>query len=76
MKPGDLRRFKDDAVFPAAAHKTFPSRTFMVLNVEGRVPGKFSGRVEVFLDSKVLGPWGYAWVEHSSEPLEPVQIHP
>ena len=75
MKPGDLRRFKDDAVFPAAAHKTFPSRTFMILNVEGRVPGKFSGRVEVLLDSKVLGPWGYAWVEHSSEPLEPVQVH-
>ena len=76
MKPGDLRRFKDDAVFPAAAHKTFPSRTFMILSVEGRVPGKFTGRVEVLLDSKVLGPWGYAWVELSSELLEPVQIHP
>ena len=75
MKAGDLRRFKDDAVFPAAAHKTFPSRTFMIINVDGRVPGKFSGRVEVLLDSKVLGPWGYAWVEQSSEPLEPVQVH-
>ena len=75
MKAGDLRRFKDDAVFPAAAHQTFPSRTFMVLNVDGRVPGKFSGRVEVLLDSKVLGPWGYAWVEQSSESLEPVQVH-
>ena len=72
MKRGDLRRFKDDAVFPAAAHKTFPGRTFMVLNVDGRVPGRFSGCVEVLLDSKVLGPWGYAWVEQSSEPLEPV----
>lgn len=72
MKPGDLRRFKDDAVFPAAAHTTFPSRTFLVLNVFGRVPGKYSGRVEVLLDNKVMGPWGYVWVEQSSELLEPV----
>lgn len=72
MKPGDLRRFKDDAVFPAAAHKTFPSRTFMILSVFGRVPEKYSGRVEVLLDNKVMGPWGYVWVEQSSELLEPV----
>ena len=75
MKPGDLRRFKDDAVFPAAAHKTFPNRTFMVLNVDGRHPGRMAGRVEVLLDGKVLGPWGYPWVEQNSENLEPVQVH-
>jgi hypothetical protein len=72
MKAGDLRRFKDSAVFPAAASETFPCRTFLVLNIFDRVPGKFSGRVEVLLDGKVLGPWGYAWVEQSSELLEPV----
>lgn len=67
MKPGELRRFKDDAVFPAAAHQTFPSRTFVILSVFGR-----PGRVEVLLDGKVLGPWGYPWVEQNSELLEPV----
>ena len=76
MKSGDLRQFKDNAVFPAAAHQTFPSRTFMILNVDGRVPGHTAGRVEVLLDGKVLGPWGYPWVEQNSELLEPVQIHP
>ena len=76
MKPGDLRRFKDSAVFPAAAHETFPSRTFVILSVFGRHPGRTAGRVEVLLDGKVLGPWGYPWVEQNSELLEPVQVHP
>ena len=76
MKPGDLRRFKDDAVFPAAAHKTFPSRTFMILSVFGRVPGKRAGRVDLLVDGEVKKEWGYPWVEQNSEPLEPVQIHP
>ena len=76
MKPGDLRRFKDSAVVPAAASETFPSRTFVILSVFGRHPGRMAGRVEVLLDGKVLGPWGYPWVEQNSETLEPVQVHP
>lgn len=73
MKPGDLRRFKDSAIFPAAASSTYPSRTFVILSVFGRHPGRTAGRVEVLLDGKVLGPWGYPWVQQNSELLEPVQ---
>ena len=70
MKPGDLRRFKDSAFFPAAANKTFPGRTFVILSVFGRHPGRTAGRVEVLIDGKVLGPWGYPWVEQNSEALD------
>jgi len=69
MKPGDLRRFKDDAVFPAAAIENFAGRTFVILSVFGRHPGRMAGRVEVLLDGKVLGPWGYPWVEQNSETI-------
>jgi len=69
MNLGDLRRFKDSAIFPAAANKTFPGQPFVVLSVFGRVPGHRAGRVEVLLDGKVLGPWGYPWVEQNSEAL-------
>ena len=69
MKAGDLRRFKDYAFFPAAAHQTFPSRTFVILSVFGRHPGRTAGRVEVLLDGNVLGPWGYPWVEQNSEAI-------
>ena len=72
MKPGDLRRFKDSAVFPLAAAKTFPGRTFVILGIFDRHPGRTAGRVEVLLDGKVLGPWGYPWVEQNSEALNEV----
>ena len=70
MKPGDLRRFKDSAVFPGAASETFPGRTFVILSVFGRHPGRMAGRVEVLLDGKVLGPWGYPWVQQNSEVIQ------
>lgn len=70
MQPGDLRRFKDSAVFPLAAHETFAGRTFVVLSVFGRFPARYAGRVEVLIDGKVLGPWGYPWVEQNSESLD------
>ena len=71
MNPGDLRRFKDSAACSLAAHKTFPGRTFVVLSVFGRLPvGDYAGRVEVLIDGKVLGPWGYPWVEQNSEALD------
>jgi hypothetical protein len=70
VKPGDLRRFKDSAVFPPAASRTFPGRTFVILSVFGRVPGYHSGRVEVLIDGVVAGPWGYPWVEQNSEALD------
>ena len=69
MKPGELRRFRDSAVFPAAASETFPGRTFVILSVFGRHPGRMAGRVEVLLDGKVLGPWGYPWVEQNTETI-------
>ncbi len=72
MKPGDLRRFKDSAFFPGAAPKTYSGRTFVILSIFDRHPGRTAGRVEVLIDGKVLGPWGYPWVEQNSELLEPV----
>ena len=69
MKAGDLRRFRDNAVFPLAATQTFAGRTFVILNVFGRFPGRYAGRVEVLIDDKVLGPWGYPWVEQNSEAI-------
>ena len=74
MNPGDLRRFKDDAFFPAAASETFLGRTFMVVSIFKRVPGRTAGQVELLVDGKLVGPWGYPWVEQNSELLEPV--HP
>ena len=73
MRPGELRRFKDDAHFPRGAPERFTGLPFVVLNIFGHQPGRYSGRVEVLVGGKVLGPWGYPWVLHNSEPLEPVQ---
>jgi len=73
MSPGDLRRFKDDARFPLAATENFTGQPFVVLTIVGRVPGRYSGRVDVIVGGKVKQGWGYPWVEHNSEPLEPVQ---
>lgn len=72
MRPGDLRRFKDSAVFPLAAAKTFPGRTFLVLGIIDRVPGKRSGRVELLIDGGIQKGWGYPWVEQNSEVLNEV----
>ena len=69
MKAGDLRRFKDSAVFPLAAAKTFPGRTFLVLGIIDRVPGKRSGRVELLVEGGIQKGWGYPWVEQNSEVL-------
>ena len=69
MKPGDLRRFKDSAVFPAAASETFPGRTFLVLNIFDRVPGHRSGRVDLLVDGGIKKEWGYPWVEQNSEAI-------
>ena len=69
MNPGDLRRFKEDTVFPLAAAKTFPGRTFLVLGIIDRVPGKRSGRVELLIDGGIQKGWGYPWVEQNSEAL-------
>jgi hypothetical protein len=70
MQPGDLRRFKPDARFPLAAHETFAGLPFVILSVFGHHPGRTAGRVEVLIDGKVLGPWGYPWVEQNSEVLD------
>ena len=69
MKPGDLRRFKEDTVFPLASTQTFPGRTFLVLGIIDRVPGKRAGRVDVLIDGSVQKGWGYPWVEQNSEVL-------
>lgn len=69
MNPGDLRRFKEDVVFPLAAAKTFPGRTFLVLGIIDRVPGKRSGRVELLIDGGIQKGWGCPWVEQNSEAL-------
>jgi len=73
VKPGDLRRFKPDARFPLAATENFAGQPFVVLTIVGRVPGRTSGRVDVLVSGKVRQGWGYPWVLHNSEPLQPVQ---
>jgi hypothetical protein len=67
MNRGDLRRFKDDAHFPAAASENFTGQPFVVLTIVGRVPGRTSGRVDVLVGGKVRQGWGYPWVEQNSE---------
>jgi hypothetical protein len=69
MKPGDLRRFRDDSVFPPAATQSFAGRTFLVLGIIDRVPGKRAGRVDLLVDGAVKKEWGYPWVEQNSEVL-------
>ena len=69
MKPGDLRRFKDNVVFPLAATQSFAGRTFLVLGIIDRVPGRRAGRVELLVEGGIQKGWGYPWVEQNSEAL-------
>lgn len=70
MQPGDLRRFKDNAGFPAAATENFAGMPFVVVTIVGRVPGRTSGRVDVLVGGKLKQSWGYPWVEQNSEALD------
>ncbi len=69
MSPGDLRRFRDDSVFPHAATQTFSGQTFLVLGIIDRVPGKRSGRVDILIEGGIKKEWGYPWVEQNSVPF-------
>ena len=77
MKRGDIRRFKDILDTIAVTH--LEGRTFMVLDVVERrqdfpdvpvVPGSMD--VNVLVDGKVAGPWGYPWVKENSEDLNAI----
>ena len=62
MKPGDLRRFNDRS--GTAVGMALGGKTFLVLEVaEGSGPWG----VHILMDGKVVGPWGYPWVEQNSE---------
>jgi hypothetical protein len=58
MKPGDLRRFKDN----------LGGKTFMILeNGHGR--RRRWRCVRLLVDGVVVGPLGHLWVEQNSEAL-------
>ena len=61
MRPGDLRRFNDRN--GTAVGVTVRGKSFLVLEVTEGAPTS----VHILIDGKVLGPWGYPWVEQNSE---------
>ena len=66
MKRGDLRRFRDSLTALGVDH--FEGRTFMVLEVSGRV-GVEPTRVDILLDGRRETDLGFHWVEQNSEAL-------
>lgn len=64
MKPGDLRRFNDRS--GSAAGVAPGEKIFLVLEVtESSGPTS----VHILMDGKVVGPWGYPWVNANSEAI-------
>ena len=59
MKPGDLRRFHDDAFL--AKERELNSRIFLVLSVE-------SNGVDILVDGAQMG-WSQRVIEDCSEPV-------
>ena len=66
MQPGDLRRFRDSLTALGVDH--FEGRTFVVLEVSGRV-GAEPTRVDILLDGRRETDLGFHWVRDSSEVL-------
>ena len=65
MKPGDLRRFKDDMI---GSMGPFPGSTFMVLDVATwQVLDGTWTTVDILIDGGLETDLGYFWVENSSE---------
>jgi len=67
MKPGELRRFKDD-LKSASPFLRCSGRPFVLLDVKS--PSEW---VSFLIDGRVERGWGYTFVAESSAPLEPVQ---
>ena len=67
MKRGDLRRFRDSLTALGVDH--FEGRTFMVLEVSGRV-GVEPTRVDILIDGRHETDLGFHWVRDSSEVLD------
>ena len=63
MKPGELRRFRDNLDSLVAAHAS--GQTFLVLEVAKLRRG--CRRLVILIDGKTESGWGYAWVEANSE---------
>jgi len=67
VKPGDLRRFKDDMI---GSMGPFPGSTFMVLDVATwQVLTGTNTTVDILIDGGLEEGLGYFWVENSSEAL-------
>jgi len=65
VKPGDLRRFKDDMI---GSMGPFPGSTFMVLDVATwQVLTGTNTTVDILIDGGLEEGLGYFWVEDSSE---------
>jgi hypothetical protein len=68
MKPGELRRFRDD--FHALGAEHLRGRTFMVLRVSERTEGEtWRWVVDILRDGKREEGLGYDWVMYSSETI-------
>ena len=67
MKPGELRRFKDDLV--ALAHEEdYRGHVFMVLNVCVAQPGPLL--VDILVDGRLEKEWSYQWVNDNSGAID------
>jgi len=67
VKPGDLRRFKDDMI---GSMGPFPGSTFMVLDVATwQVLTGTNTTVDILIDGGLEEGLGHFWVENSSEAL-------
>ena len=66
MKPGELRRFKDDLIEPAH-EENYGGHAFTVLKVDVAQPGPLL--VDILVDGRIEKEWGYLWVKENSEVL-------
>ena len=67
MKPGDLRRFREDLV-TLDHEEDCSGHAFVVLNVDVAPGGVLL--VDVLVDDRVEKEWGHQWVKDNSEPLD------
>lgn len=66
MKPGDLRRFREDLVEPAH-EENYGGHAFTVLKVDVAPGGVLL--VDILVDGRIEKEWGHQWVKENSEAL-------
>ena len=68
MKPGDLRRFRDDLV-TLSDERNYGGFVFMVLKVVNVLPDG-PRLVDILLDGRIEREWGHHWVKDNSEAID------